>query len=480
MRVETAFKSCSSTESFLRAPMASIRNGSSSWRVRSASVSVNNRWGCSGCSSRSSSWSSGMLFRPFPGQHGAYGKDNTRMCRSLAKRRGRSGLAADEDHGARRRLEAGFVDAMAGFFFGDHGANAFLDVMVGSAVAQQGAEVVIVLAEEAGPDLAVGGEADARTVAAKGLGDGGDQVDFTGSAVGKFILARGFAFRVGNLHQLPLRVNAPVDFLGGDHQFARPVAVGVERHEFDEAHDYTAVAGEGGEGFHFVFVEAADEDGVDFCGAERRILGGVDSAHHGVIGAGTGDFFKLDGIERIEADVDAVQAGGDQGRNALGQEVTVGGHGNVRDTQFIQFVQEGFRTRANQRFAAGDAHFLDAKTHKDARQAFELWPGQNLIVLAVIFGVGGAAIDAAEVAAVGDRDAEVGDLASELVVKRHQRGPEKKNPIRAWNRAIAGNLHIYGVQAPFQTREAKAFPPKPSASRPRPPRSAAMGCLSRS
>jgi hypothetical protein len=70
-------------------------------------------------------------------------------------------------------------------------------------------------------------------------------------------------------------------------------------------------------------------------------------------------------------------------------------------------------------------------------------------------------------------------LASEFVVKRHQHGPKKKNPIRAWNRAIAGNLHISGVLAPFQTREARAFPPKPSANRHRLPRSAAMGCLSR-
>src|SRR6266403_3897024 len=64
--------------------MASIKNGSSSWRARSASVRVNNRWGCSGCSSRSSSWSSGILFRPFQGQLKTYRKDSMRWSRSLA------------------------------------------------------------------------------------------------------------------------------------------------------------------------------------------------------------------------------------------------------------------------------------------------------------------------------------------------------------------------------------------------------------
>jgi len=40
-------------------------------------------------------------------------------------------------------------------------------------------------------------------------------------------------------------------------------------------------------------------------------------------------------------------------------------------------------------------------------------------VVAVIFRVGGAAIDAAEIAAVRDGDAQVGDLPTEFVMKGH-------------------------------------------------------------
>ncbi len=131
---------------------------------------------------------------------------------------------------------------MAGFFFSDHGANSLLNVLVGGAVAEQGAEIVVILAEEAGADLAVGGEANAGAVAAEGLRDGSDQANFAGRAVRKFILARGFTLRVRNLDQRPLRVDAAKDFFGGNHQFARPVTVGIEGHEFDEAHDYAAIA----------------------------------------------------------------------------------------------------------------------------------------------------------------------------------------------------------------------------------------------
>ena len=82
------------------------------------------------------------------------------MSRSLTKREARNCLAADEDHGARGRLEAWLIDAMAGFFFRDHGANSFLDVVVRGAVAEQGAEIVIVLAEEAGSQLSIRGQPD--------------------------------------------------------------------------------------------------------------------------------------------------------------------------------------------------------------------------------------------------------------------------------------------------------------------------------
>src|SRR5258707_14329143 len=105
-----------------------------------------------------------------------------RWSKSLAKRGARNCLAADEDHGARGRHESRFVDAMAGFFFSDHGANSLFNVLVGGAVAEQGAEIVVILAEKAGADLAVGSEANAGAVAAEGLRDGSDRAILAGAA----------------------------------------------------------------------------------------------------------------------------------------------------------------------------------------------------------------------------------------------------------------------------------------------------------
>ena len=74
---------------------------------------------------------------------------------------------------------------------------------------------------------------------------------------------------------------------------------------------------------------------------------------------------------------------------------------------------------ADERFAAGNANFADAKVEEDSGQTVELGPGENFVVIAIVFRVGGTAVDATEIAAVSDRNSEVGDLAAETVVKGH-------------------------------------------------------------
>ncbi len=76
-----------------------------------------------------------------------------------------------------------------------------------------------------------------------------------------------------------------------------------------------------------------------------------------------------------------------------------------------------FDTVADQRLATSDANLADAKVKEDCRQAVKLVPGEDFVVIAIVFRVGGTAIDTPEIAAVGDRNAEVGDLAAETVLK---------------------------------------------------------------
>src|ERR1700733_10283945 len=80
---------------------------------------------------------------------------------------------------------------------------------------------------------------------------------------------------------------------------------------------------------------------------------------------------------------------------------------------------------ANQRFAAGYANFSDAQPYKNPHQMIELPPCKNFVVIAVVFRVGRAAIHAAKIAAVCDRNAQVGDRPSEFVAKSHDEPSSK-------------------------------------------------------
>src|SRR2546430_2965754 len=111
-------------------------------------------------------------------------------------------------------------------FFHDHRADIGDQVVVRSPLSKQGAKVVIVLAEKTCAELAIRSQPDAGAVATKRLGHRGNEADFTGRAIGKAILAGGFAALVRYLLERPASVNALMDLRGGNDQVAGPVAGG--------------------------------------------------------------------------------------------------------------------------------------------------------------------------------------------------------------------------------------------------------------
>src|SRR5581483_6255330 len=100
----------------------------------------------------------------------------------------------------------------------------------------------------------------------------------------------------------------------------------------------------------------------------------------------------------------------DQFPAAFGEEVPVGGHGKVLHAERFEAADKVFHTRANQRLASGDAHFPNAHGHQNADKPLVFIPFEQVAGGHVLFGIGGAAIDAAKVAAICDRDAEIGNL----------------------------------------------------------------------
>src|SRR5260370_35135323 len=125
---------------------------------------------------------------------------------------------------------------------------------------------MVVIAEQAGAELAIGGQPDAGAMAAKGLGHRGDQADFTRCAIGKAVFASGFAVLVGDLFERPAGVYTLVNFRGRNNQAACPVALGIEEHKITKAVDDAGFEGMISKGLDFVVVDAPNKNSVDFGG----------------------------------------------------------------------------------------------------------------------------------------------------------------------------------------------------------------------
>src|SRR5712692_9854676 len=289
-------------------------------------------------------------------------------------------LSPDKHHSTRRWDKIRRVDAVPVFFFHDHRTDVGHQVVIRGAFPEQAAQIVVVLAEKASAKLAVSGKANSGTMAAKRLRDRRDETDLAGSAVGEAVLAGGFTSFVGDLLERPARVDTLVNLRGGDDQIASPVAIGIQRHEFDEAHDDAAQAGKSGEGFHFVIVEAPNENGVHFGGGQPRALGGIDAIHHRGEGLGACDAFEFRGVERIEADIDAAETGLEKPLATLREKMAVGGHRKIFDTEGMETRYIVFDAVANEWLPAGDADLADAKAKKNAREPVEFGPGEDFVV----------------------------------------------------------------------------------------------------
>ena len=125
-------------------------------------------------------------------------------------------------------------------------------------------------------------------------------------------------------------------------------------------------------------------------------------------------------VERVERDRHAVQArvgelrGHARQQRAVGRErdVADAGHGGEARDQLVDAA-------AHERLAARDAQLLDAHAGERARQALDLLERQQLLAAQELELLAedllGHAVDAAEVAAVGDRDAQIAHGPGELV-----------------------------------------------------------------
>ena len=167
----------------------------------------------------------------------------------------------------------------------------------------------------------------------------------------------------------------------------------------------------------YVLVHTTYDDGVHLDRREAVFERGIDTGERLFDAAEARDLGKPCGVERVERDVDAIQACCAQvGRHAR-QQGTVGGEGDVLDPgNRADFLDEWHDAMRDERFAAGEADTRDALLRHDAHEAGDLLGGEQLAVGARGHARLGHAVHAAEVAFIRHGDAQVVDAAAKAVV----------------------------------------------------------------
>jgi len=211
----------------------------------------------------------------------------------------------------------------------------------------------------------------------------------------------------------PRRVGLEGDPLGLEeplHLRGRDGPAGAERHELDEAGGRPEPPGEAGEVAQLGVVRAADDHHVELHRGEPGAEGRLDPRDDPVEGRGAaGDPVELPGVERVERDVEARDPRLPERRGEAPEEVAVRGERDLLDpggrADVAHHVEE---VLAEGGLAAGEPDAPDAERGEDRDQPGEI--GARERVLAAL-RPRRRAVAALEVAAVGERQPEVGDPA---------------------------------------------------------------------
>ncbi len=210
----------------------------------------------------------------------------------------------------------------------------------------------------------------------------------------------------------------------------------AHRHHFDQGQRHALAVRPLHQRGDFLLVHVLQRHRVDL---HRKARGarGFDAIKHLVEIAPAGDGAEFRGVERIEGNVDAAHAAVAQFVGEARQLRAVGGQRQLIERAGSEMPRQRAHQRhhvaPDQRFAAGEADFSHALGDEGRAQPVELFQRQQ-IRLGQECHVLGHAVEAAQIAAIGDRHAQVPDGATKRVDHRteQQIGRTQRRSAHRW------------------------------------------------
>ena len=272
-------------------------------------------------------------------------------------------------------------------------------------------------------ELAGGGHACPVAAVAEVLGHGPDEAHPAGRSL------PGLAHVMGRA-PAALVVGDQRDALLGEerlHPAHRHRGAAAEGHELDEAGRGPAAPGVPGERSELVLVDSREDHRVDVEAPEAGRRGGVEAAEDAPqVRSRPAQPGQASGVEGVERHVERAHARLPQRPGQVAQPVAVGGERHLLDPRGGARVGgDRHQLAAQRRLAAGQADPPHPQAGEDPDQPGDLGPGEEVAPLLVFRG---RAVAAAEVAAIGEGEAEVGDDPPVAVDQRPVRGNHAAAP----------------------------------------------------
>ena len=169
--------------------------------------------------------------------------------------------------------------------------------------------------------------------------------------------------------------------------------------------------GQPGELQQFVVVEALEHHAVDLDGAESQGEGGLDPGQDVGQVVAAREFPVALPLQAVQTQIEVAQPRGIKVRGQLREQHPVGGEADLFQTRdAVQATDELHDALTHQGFAAGDPDLANAHAGGHPGQAEQLFIAQDFPARQFLPAVPGGAIEAAEIAAVGDGEAQVIDV----------------------------------------------------------------------
>ena len=171
-----------------------------------------------------------------------------------------------------------------------------------------------------------------------------------------------------------------------------------------------------------ILVHAADDHGIDLHRIEASIERRMDARKRIVQVSAAGERAIGVWVERIERDVHARKPCCLQFACKAGQENAIGGDRHIFDAlDVLASADQVLRSFAHERLATREAQMLDAASCSYFHHAHDLFEGEDLVMFAGFNACFGHAVYAAQIAPIGERDAQVVYVASKAVFHRTSR-----------------------------------------------------------